>query len=214
MLQIKRFIFNPFLENTYIVFDDITRDSTIIDPGCYDKSEEELLSKFIIENKLSIKYLINTHCHIDHILGNAFVKNNYDCTFYAPEKDLFLLNSLNEQSLIFGLKAEKSPLPDFYITEESTINIGNSEVKFLYTPGHTPGEYSLYFENEKICFTGDVLFNKSIGRTDLDGGDYDTLINSITTKLFVLPDDVTIYPGHEEKSSIGEEKRNNPFFQN
>ncbi len=214
MLQLKKFIFNPFLENTYIVFDDITRDSAIIDPGCYEKFEEGLLSKFIIENKLSIKYLINTHCHLDHILGNSFIKNNFECIFYAPEKDLFLLNSLKEQSLIFGITTEKSPLPDFYITEELKINIGNSEGKFLYTPGHTPGEFSLFFEKEKICLTGDVLFHKSIGRTDLDGGDYDTLINSITTKLFVLPDDVTIYPGHEEKSSIGEEKRNNPFFQN
>lgn len=214
MLQIKRFIFNPFLENTYIVFDDITRESAVIDPGCNDKIEQGILAKFIIDNKLSVKYLINTHCHIDHILGNAFIKTNFECIFYAPENDLFLLNSLEEQSLIFGLTAEKSPLPDFFITEELKIKIGNSEGEFLFTPGHTPGEFSLYFEKEKFCFTGDVLFNKSIGRTDLDGGDYDTLINSITTKLFVLPDDVTIYPGHEEKSSIGEEKRDNPFSQN
>ncbi len=214
MLKVKKMVFNPFLENTYIIFDDVTFEAAILDPGCYDDIEKGILKKFILENTLSVKYLINTHCHLDHIFGNSFCKNLYKCKLLAPEKDLILLNHLIEQSKIYNLTAESSPQPDMFIDENISINIGDSAGRFLFTPGHTPGEYCIYFEKEKICFTGDVLFKESIGRTDLEGGDYGTLMNSIKSKLFVLPDDVIIYPGHEEISTIGDEKKLNPFFQN
>ncbi|MDQ7818485.1 MAG: MBL fold metallo-hydrolase [Melioribacteraceae bacterium] len=212
MLTIKKYIFNPFLENTYIVSDDESKEAAIIDPGCYDDKERELLSNFITSKQLRIKYLVNTHCHIDHIFGNSFIKEKYNPIFLAPEEDLFLLDLMVEQANIYGTQLTPSPKPDEMISDGKEIFIGSSSGKFLFTPGHSPGEFCIYFEKEKICFTGDALFNGSIGRTDLWGGDYNTLINSITNKLFVLSDDVKIYPGHESESTIGYEKANNPFF--
>lgn len=212
MLQIKKFVFSPFLENTYLLYDDISREAAVVDPGCYDQTERGILQKHILENNLTVKFLINTHCHIDHIFGNSFVKETYQCKFLAPAKDLFMLDLMVEQAKTYGTHMNPSPKPDELITESTPINIGEHEGKFLFTPGHTPGEFCLYFEKEKICLTGDVLFKESIGRTDLWGGDYDQLIDSIKTKLFVLPDEVKIYPGHESESTIGYEKLHNPFF--
>lgn len=212
MLKIKKFVFSPFLENTYIVYDDNSKEAAVIDPGCYDERERELLTGYIAGEMLKVKYLINTHCHIDHIFGNSFLKEKYNPLFLIPEKDLFLLELMIEQGKVYGTYLNPSPPPDEFITEVKEIVLGSSSGKFLNTPGHSPGEFCLYFENEKVCFTGDVLFNNSIGRTDLWEGDYNTLINSIKSKLFSLPDDVKIYPGHESESTIGFEKKNNPFF--
>lgn len=212
MLKIKKFVFSPFLENTYIVYDEDSKEAAIIDPGCFDERERELLSSHISGEDLKVKYLINTHCHIDHIFGNSYVKEKYNSLFLIPEKDLFLLDLMIEQGKVYGTDLNPSPPPDKFITEEIEIVIGSSSGRFLYTPGHSPGGFCLYFENEKFCFTGDVLFHNSIGRTDLWEGDYNTLIDSIKSKLFSLPDDVKIYPGHESESTIGYEKKNNPFF--
>lgn len=132
--------------------------------------------------------------------------------FYAPEKDLFLLDLMKEVAASYGVEFEESPKPDFYIEENLDLKIGGSKMKFIFTPGHTPGEYSIYLPEEKLCFTGDVLFQESIGRTDLWGGNYDQLINSIKTGLLTLPDDAVIYPGHGESSTIGREKEINPFL--
>ena len=212
MLKVKVFTFNMFSENTIILWDEETRVSAIIDPGTSSSEEENILSEFVLVEKLQVKYLINTHCHIDHILGCKFVKEKYNPLYYAPEKDLPLLEHAQDQALMFNITLEKPPKPDQIISEETEIIIGKSKMKFLYTPGHTPGEYCIYFEEEKICITGDVLFNESIGRTDLWGGDYNTLIKSIEIKLLTLPDDVVIYPGHGESSTIGYEKQNNSFL--
>lgn len=212
MLKIKKFIFSPFLENTYIAFDEDSKEAAVIDPGCFDERERGLLSSYIAGEDLTVKYLINTHCHIDHIFGNSFVKEKYNPLFLIPEKDLYLLDLMVEQGKVYGTYLTPSPHPDEFITEEKEIIIGFSTGRFLFTPGHSPGEFCLYFENEKVCFTGDVLFNNSIGRTDLWEGDYNTLIDSIKSKLFSMPDDVKIYPGHESESTIGREKKNNPFF--
>ena len=159
-----------------------------------------------------MKYLINTHCHIDHILGCRFVKEKYNPVYLAPELDLPLLKNAQKQADAFDIIMEDPPLPDQFINEESIINLGGSVGKFIFTPGHSPGEFCIYFKEEKLCITGDVLFNEGIGRTDLWGGDYKTLIDSIESKLFKLPDDVKIYPGHGETSTIGHEKFNNPFL--
>ena len=212
MLKVQRFVFSPFYENTYLIWDELTKAAAIIDPGCYDSKERETLDLFIAKESLQIKYLINTHCHIDHIFGNAYIKEKYNSTFLAPEKDLFMLDSMIDTAKSYGVELTPSPKPDKLIDENGPFILCESVGKFIFTPGHTPGEYCLYFEKEKICFTGDVLFRRSIGRTDLWGGDYEALLDSIRTKLFTLPDDTIIYPGHESQSTIEDEKRHNPFF--
>ncbi len=213
MLKIQKFTFNTFDENTYIAWCDEKKEAAIIDPGCSDKNEETELSNFIENNKLKTKYLLNTHCHIDHVLGNNFVKNSFNVEYYVPEKDAILLEQFQKQCEAVGMQVEQPPLPEKYITEDLQIYIGDIQIKFLFTPGHTPGEFCFYFSKEKKCITGDVLFKGSIGRTDLWGGNYETLMKSIKTKLLVLHDDVVIYPGHGDKSSIGIERETNPFLQ-
>ncbi|MBV6419341.1 MAG: Hydroxyacylglutathione hydrolase GloC [Ignavibacteriaceae bacterium] len=212
MLKIKLFTFNVFSENTIIIWDDKSGDAAIVDPGTSSSTEENELLSFISSKDLRIKYLINTHCHIDHILGCSFVKEKFNPVYYAPELDLPLLDNAQQQAQMFDLDIDQPPIPDKLITEQTEIMIGESKLQFLFTPGHTPGEFCIYIEEEKICVTGDVLFKESIGRTDLWGGNYETLLNSIHEKLILLPDDVIIYPGHGEPSTIGYEKQNNPFL--
>lgn len=212
MIQIEIFTFNLFAENTYVVWDEHSKEAAVIDPGNSDEGEDMVLEKFISENNLEIKYLINTHCHIDHILGCKFVKEKYNPEYFAPEKDMPLLENANKQAEIFNIDFFDTKKPDKFIKKDTILSLGLSKMNFIFTPGHTPGEYCIYFEKEKICITGDVLFKEGVGRTDLWGGNYNQLINSIETKLFLLPDDVIIYPGHGSKSSIGEEKQHNPFL--
>jgi len=212
MLKVQVFTFNVFSENTIVLWDEDSKESAIVDPGTSSAEEENILTEFIESKKIKVKYLINTHCHIDHILGCRFVKEKFNPIYYAPEKDISLLEHAQQQAMMFNIELEKPPEPDKLITEETELSIGKSKMKFLFTPGHTPGEFCIYFENEKICITGDVLFKDGVGRTDLWGGDYNTLINSIETKLLTLPGNVTIYPGHGESSNIGYEKQNNAFL--
>jgi len=212
MLVVKNFVFSMFAENTYVVWDEESNEGAVIDAGCSNKSEEDKLGKYISDNNILIKYLITTHGHIDHVLGCKFVKEKYNPEYYVPEIDMPLLDRIDIQSATFGLDIEKLPKPEKYLTEDITLSLGKSVMSFLFTPGHTPGEYCVYFKKEAICFTADVLFKNSIGRTDLWGGDIDTLLNSIGNKLFTLPDNVIIYPGHGESSKIGQEKSDNPFL--
>jgi len=212
MFVVKKFTFNSFLENTYIVWDENSKEALVIDPGCSNKREETELGEFIKNNRLVLKYLINTHCHIDHILGCGFIKENFNIQFYIPEFDKVLLENSEIQASLFGMSINTPPLPDKFINSETKLNPPFDKIKFLHTPGHTEGEYCLYFPEELICFTGDVLFKGSIGRTDLWGGDYNSLMSSIKEKLFVLPNEVVIYPGHGENSTLGTEKKENPFF--
>ena len=211
-MKIETMVFNVFGENTFIVWDEATLEALIIDPGCSLPEEEAELKGFIEGKNLKLKYIINTHCHIDHIFGNAYVKGNFNAEFLAPRGDLFLLDLMIEQASEFGVTLKPSPMPDSFITESLQIKLGENEIKFISTPGHTPDGYCVYVENEKICFTGDTLFNEGIGRTDLWGGNFSDLMASIKRKLFLLPDDVVIYPGHGETSTIGHEKNNNPFL--
>ena len=212
MVQVKSFTFNFFNENTFVLWDDETKESAIIDPGVYSSDEQITLTDFITNQHLNVKFLINTHCHIDHILGCKFVKKKFNPVYYAPEKDILLLENSVMQAQMFDINFEEPPSPDKLINDETELFLGDSKIVFLFTPGHTPGEYCLYLEKEKICITGDVLFKEGIGRTDLWGGNYDALINSIQNKLFSLPDDVKIYPGHGDESTIGYEKQYNPFL--
>jgi glyoxylase-like metal-dependent hydrolase (beta-lactamase superfamily II) len=212
LIQIQKFTFNLFSENTFVLWDTESLESAIVDPGCSDKDEEKELAHFIIDKNLKVKYLINTHCHIDHILGCEFVKNKFNPVFIAPELDLPLIQNASMQASFVGMDFSISLLPDEYLSETKKLNLGKSELTFIFTPGHTPGEFCIYIPDIKSCITGDVLFNDSIGRTDLWGGSYDMLIKSITEKLLTLPDDTIIYPGHGESSTIGREKKFNPFL--
>ena len=211
-MKVKGFTFNPFFENTYVIWDESCGECAIIDPGMSDTNEEEKLKSFVKNNSLKVKYLINTHCHIDHVLGVTFTKKEYNPVYLIPEKDLLLFENAETQAKMFDVKINKLPAPDKYLSESENITLGSESIINLFTPGHTPGEFSLYSKESKFCITGDVLFKESIGRTDLLGGDYDTIINSIKSKLFTLPDEVVIYPGHGEESTIGYEKQHNPFL--
>ena len=212
MLVVKNFIFNLFSENTFVVWDEESKEAAIIDAGCSNSSEEEKLAEYISDNNITVKYLITTHGHIDHVLGSKFVKEKYNPEYYAPEIDLSLMMRIGVQAAAFGIELKNIPMPEKYLAEDFTLNLGKSIMFFLFTPGHTPGEFCIYFKKEAICFTADVLFKNGIGRTDLWGGYMNTLIKSIENKLFTLPDNVIIYSGHGESTKIGQEKNDNPFL--
>lgn len=210
MLQIKSFEFNPFQENTYVVYDE-TRECIIVDPGCFDKKEEGILSKFINDTRLTVKQLINTHCHIDHVLGNAFVKRNFQAKLFTHKLEEPLLKAVKTYAPNYGFAQYQDSEPDTFIDETDTIQFGNQSLQILFVPGHSPGHIALYDKKTKSLIGGDVLFQNSIGRTDLPGGDHDILITSIHQHFFTLPDDVTVYCGHGPTTKIGFEKRTNPF---
>jgi glyoxylase-like metal-dependent hydrolase (beta-lactamase superfamily II) len=213
LIQIQKFTFNLFSENTFVLWDDKTKECAIVDPGCSDQQEENELESFVAENNLSVKYLINTHCHIDHILGCEFVKQKFNPIYYAPELDIPLIENSKMQADMVGIDFSISILPEKYLDENEDLKLGETALKFLFTPGHTPGEFCIFIPDIKTCITGDVLFFDSIGRTDLWGGNYETLMKSINDKLLTLPDETIIYPGHGDKSTIGREKQFNPFLQ-
>jgi len=212
MIEVKTFVFSPFSENTYVAWEKESRQAAIIDPGCFSTLEEQELKKYILDQDISVKYLINTHCHLDHIFGNNFVWAEFKPQYYIPERDRSLMLNAPTQARLFGLDMEEVKVAKDFLSEEKNLFLGEEEMEFLFTPGHTSGEFCIYFMGSSICFTGDVLFQNSIGRTDLLGGDYQTLINSIRNKLFTLPPDTKIYPGHGNSSTIGEEMQFNPFF--
>jgi len=205
------FTFNPFQENTYILYDE-TNDCVILDPGCINESERKVLDDFIKGNGLNPVKLINTHCHIDHILGNKYVSERYNIGLEIHEGELVVLNSGELVSQKYGVPYEKSPQPISYIKDEDIIEFGNTKVKSIFTPGHSPASLSFLNEEEKILIAGDVLFHESIGRTDLPGGSMDILLKSIAERFMVLDDDTQVYSGHGPKTTIGHERANNPFL--
>jgi hydroxyacylglutathione hydrolase len=210
MLQIQSFEFNPFQENTYILFDE-TKQCVVIDPGCYDRDEQTELSSFIAQNELQVKKLLNTHCHVDHVLGNWYVKNKYAVNLYIHPKDEIVLKAVKVYAPSYGMFEYQEAEPDEYLDESKVVTFGNQVLRVLFVPGHAPGHVAFYHESSKQLIGGDVLFYNSIGRTDLPGGDFNTLIKSIHEKIFTLPDDVQVYPGHGPKTSVGFEKKTNPF---
>lgn len=212
MFQYKCFIFNPFYENTYIVWDEDSKEAVIIDPGCYKVKEENILKEFISDKFLDIKYILNTHCHIDHIIGNNYCRKQFDSEVFIPEKDEYLIEIMKGYSKNLGIDYEFDKTRLNYFSEDTELSVGNEKLKCLFTPGHSPGEFCFYSENSGICFTGDVLFNNSIGRTDLWDGNSKQLLNSIKTRLLVLPDKTIILPGHGDSSTILQEKFNNPYL--
>jgi hydroxyacylglutathione hydrolase len=212
MIRVKIFVFNSFQENTYVLHDQ-TGECIIIDPGCQDKAEEKAMAFYISENLLKPVLLVNTHGHIDHVLGNAWVQQTYALKTSIHTKDAALLSRAVEQGKIFGLEVKQPPDPEIYHDEGDIISFGHSSIQVLHVPGHTPGGVALYAPDQQLLISGDVLFQGTIGRTDLPGGDFNTIIHSIQTKLLSLPDETVVYPGHGMETTIGDERRNNPFLQ-
>lgn len=210
MFHIQVFTFNPFQENTYVLYDE-TKESVIVDPGCYEDEEKKELADFIASNQLTVTRLLNTHCHIDHVLGNAFVREKYNTKLYIHRNDEPVLRAVSAYAPNYGFHLYHETTPDAYLEEGDEITVGNQKFEVLFVPGHAPGHVAFYNRKEKVVIGGDVLFQNSIGRTDLPGGNFETLINSIHQKLFTLPDDVSVYPGHGPKTTIGFEKLTNPF---
>jgi len=211
-LQVHSITFNPFEENTYFIIAP-NKDCIIIDPGCFDNAERKELTAFIADNHLKPVRLINTHCHIDHILGNAFVAEQYQLGLEMHEGEVPVLQAGLTIAGIYGIPYTPSPEAVSFLKEGADIILDNHVLKVLFTPGHSPASICLYNETDKWLIGGDVLFYESIGRTDLPGGDFNTLIHSIRTQLFTLPDDVIVFPGHGPETRIGFEKMFNPFLQ-
>ncbi len=211
MTKIKIFVFNPFQENTFLLYDE-TNQCVVIDPGCNNQKESAEVDQFISENNLTLKYIINTHCHIDHIMGNAYLVNKYKVHSIAHKEDMPLLERSNDMALAFGFNVDEPPVPNKFVEEGEEIKFGNTVLKVIHVPGHSPGSIVLYNKADKFLIVGDVLFSGSIGRTDLPGGDYDTLINGIKQKLLVLDDEVVVYPGHGESTTVMKERTTNPFI--
>lgn len=211
-MTIKTFTFNPFQENTYLVYDE-TNESVIIDAGCLQNAEKQSIKKFLDDNKLTLKRVINTHLHLDHQFGNKFIYNTYGIKPEASIEDEFLLDNVIAQARSFGFPIEEDAQNlGGYITENQEIKFGNSTLVSIHVPGHSPGSLAFYSEKDGVIFSGDVLFQGSIGRTDLPQGNYATLILSITKKLLPLPDSTIVYCGHGPSTTIGFEKKNNPYL--
>jgi hydroxyacylglutathione hydrolase len=211
MIKIKSFEFSPIQENTYILYNEFN-ECLVVDPGCYFDYEKEELANFIEKQGLKPMMLLNTHCHLDHVFGNKFVAEKYGLTLRLHEKELPVLQFAPASGLMYNMPFDNYTGEYIFLKPGDILKLGKDELKVLFTPGHSPASICFYCEKESFVIGGDVLFKQSIGRTDLPGGDFDTLINSIKTQLFVLPDETKIYSGHGPVTSIGHEKKYNPFL--
>ena len=210
-MNIARLVFNPLQENTYVLW-DATLQAVIIDAGNSSERENAMLENFIADKGLTPVMAINTHGHFDHLLGVEFLRSRYGIPFAMASKDKFLLETASVSAEIFGVRAGDMPELDVDLEGRENISFGETTLQIITTPGHTPGHIALYESQSKVLFTGDTLFRESIGRTDLPGGDYSWIMRSIIDKLLPLGDEVKVYPGHGEESSIGHESMYNPFI--
>lgn len=212
-MQVKTFIVNHYEVNSYLYFDSELKEGILIDPGFYYEDEKNKLKEFIFENKLNIKYIINTHGHIDHIIGNNFVKNFLKAPVYLNKNDWFLRDNILDYSEVFGFQTNTIPQIDYDLIPNDKFLIGENEIISIHTPGHSPGSICLINHKDRFIFSGDLIFRNSIGRTDLPGGNYDVIINSIRYILFNnCGNEYLIFPGHGEKTSVLYEKENNQFL--
>jgi len=210
MLRIKTFTFNPFQENTYLLY-DAQGQCAIIDPGMSNDLEEEELSAFISSHQLSPTLLLNTHCHIDHIIGNKYIYDTYGLLPQFHQGEIPVLMAMENYGSDRGFNYKKSPLPETFLAESGTIDFAGNAIELIFAPGHSPAHLCFYLPNEKLLIGGDVLFRNSIGRTDLPGGNQEQLIRHIKEKIYTLPEDITVYPGHGPATTVGFEKNTNPF---
>lgn len=213
-MKVFQLTLNPFSMNCYIYFDEKSKEGIIIDPGAFTEAEKNEIKKVIEDNGIKIKYIVNTHGHLDHILGNKFAKDYFNVPILMDQEDEFLLDNSQEQARFFGLNFPAPPPVDEYITEDTIIELGNAKLKFIKTPGHSPGSVCIIDDENKNVFSGDVVFKNSVGRTDIQGGDIKILLNSIKNILFkTVKDDYKIHPGHLEITTVKNERLNNPFLQ-
>jgi len=212
MLTVKSFLFSPIQENTYVLFNE-KNNCAIIDPGCYFDEEKDELQDFISSHKLQPKLLLNTHCHLDHVFGNKFIAEAYKLTLHIHEKEKQMLELAPASGLMYNIPFDNYTGELIFLKEGDKIKIDDDELEVLFTPGHSPGSICFYCKKQHFIIGGDVLFQQSIGRTDLPGGDHQTLLNSIRQKLFVLPDETIVYSGHGDETTIGDEKKYNPYLQ-
>lgn len=211
-MTVKTFSFNPFQENTYLVYDD-NKQAIVFDCGIILDYEKKAFNAYIKDNHINIVKVLNTHLHLDHQFGNRFLAETYQVKPEAHVEDEFLLDNVKAHGAMFGIPIKDEPQPiDAYIIDNQEFEVGSMRFKALHVPGHSPGSVAFYFEEEGCVFVGDVLFKGSIGRTDLPKGDYATLIRSIQNRLLPLPDSTVIYSGHGPATTITEEKANNPYL--
>jgi glyoxylase-like metal-dependent hydrolase (beta-lactamase superfamily II) len=211
MFTIKCFQFSPIQENTYLLYNEFN-NCIIIDPGCYFEEEREILAQYILSNRLKPQILLNTHCHLDHVFGNKFIAEKYQLIPQIHPNEKQVLDYAPTSGLIYNMPFDNYVGPLKYIEAGEKIQLDNDELVSIFTPGHSPGSLSFYCKSQGFLIGGDVLFHRSIGRTDLPGGNLDTLISSIKNELFVLPDETIVYSGHGGETNIGDEKRENPFL--
>ncbi len=211
MLQIQSFTFNPIQENTYLLYNEFS-ECIIIDPGCYFDDEKQKLVDFIDKNKLKPVALLNTHCHHDHVFGNKFIAETYQLILYIHEKEKPVLEFAPTSGLMYNIPFDNYMGKFKFLKMGDKVNLGDDELIVIEAPGHSPGSVCFYCARQNFLIGGDVLFQRGIGRTDLPLGDHQTLINSIRNNLFVLPDETAVYSGHGPSTTIGEEKRENPFL--
>lgn len=211
MIRIKSFVCNPYQENTYVLYDD-TGAAAIVDPGMYGPQEEKQLSDFISAEGLTPELLLNTHCHIDHVLGNRYVYDTYGLLPQFHEGELPLLVEVQNYAPQMGIRYDVSPIAETFLPATGSITFGEKELTLIFAPGHSPAHLCFYNKAEGFLIGGDVLFRNSIGRTDLPGGNHQQLLDSIAQQLYVLPEDTVVYPGHGPETTIGHEKKTNPFI--
>lgn len=209
-MRIKSLVFNPFYENTYVLWDD-TKQGVIVDPGCYEKYEVDELKRFVAEQQIEVKMILNTHCHIDHVLGNYMLKETYQCPLWIPEGEEEVFRSVVAYAPQWGIQSYTEAEIDKLLKESDPIQFGNTSLTSILVPGHSPGHLVFYHKGDKKIIGGDVLFRESIGRTDLPGGNHAQLLDNIKNKLYTLDEEIEIYPGHGPATTIGYEKKNNPF---
>lgn len=211
MIQIEKFTFNPIQENTFVLYDE-SKECIIVDAGCYFDNEKNELDTFIASKGLKPIMLVNTHCHFDHMLGVTHCRSKYNIPFLAHKADLFLIDRAVESGDMFGVPIEPIDAPDKFLEEGDQVKFGNSSIELIHVPGHAPGSLVLHSPEQNFIIAGDVLFYGSIGRTDLPQGNFEQLISNIKNKLFILPEETTVYCGHGPETSIGFEKQSNPFL--
>ncbi|MCX7832954.1 MAG: MBL fold metallo-hydrolase [Ignavibacteria bacterium] len=212
-MQVKTFVVNHYEVNSYLYYDEDLKEGIIIDPGFYFDDEKEKIFQYIVDKKLTIKNIINTHGHLDHIVGNSYCKKVFGSSIYLNKNDWFLRDNVLDYAETFGFQLKALPDIDYDLNQNNKFIIGNNEIIILHTPGHSPGSVCLISHKDKFIFSGDLIFKNSIGRTDLPGGSFDIIINSIKNILFKnCGDEYLIFPGHGEKTSVLFEKENNQFL--
>lgn len=212
-LEIQGFTFNPFQENTYVVYNE-KHEAVIVDPGCYTRQEQQLLQDYIAEKELSILALLNTHCHIDHVLGNAFIARTYGAELYIHELDVPTLERASYAANLYGIDGyEASPEPAHFVADKETIRFGDISFEVIFGPGHAPGHVAFFNAENDMLLGGDILFRGSFGRYDLPGGDLETLKRTIREKIFTLPESTIVYSGHGPATMIKIEKTTNPILE-